>query len=167
MNNTVLTVGLLKSLLNGSVPALERLLNGKSDNTELALIDENDYIAVQKWSADDVASRLERCDIAPIKENIDVLMRNGLKQQLESATDDDWYLIDNAISDCKTVLRKTDRITRSLFETMGWNMSYEEYQTCQCSTCDTKTSCIHANAHRRVPKIDDGLGLCPKLKEVK
>lgn len=44
----------------------------------------------------------------------------------------------------------------------NWKMSYEEYQACDCTQCE-KTSCIHRDTYRRVPRIDGGLGLCPNL----
>ncbi len=49
-------------------------------------------------------------------------------------------------------------------ESTSYNMSYEEYKTCYCPDCERK-NCIHRGAYRRMPIIDGGLGLCPKLKE--
>lgn len=31
---------------------------------------------------------------------------------------------------------------------------------------ERKEDCIHRDAFRRVPEIDGGLGLCPRLKEI-
>lgn len=47
----------------------------------------------------------------------------------------------------------------------GWKCSYEEYKACYCPDCDKKDDCIHSKAFRRMPVIDGGLGLCPRLKE--
>lgn len=55
-------------------------------------------------------------------------------------------------------------MTKENFVQTNWKMSYEEYQKCYCPKCDKKENCIHANAYRRVPVIDGGLGLCPNLK---
>lgn len=56
-------------------------------------------------------------------------------------------------------------MTREQFENnTNWKMTFEEYQKCDCMHYDKK-DCIHRNAFRRVPVIDGGLGLCPKLKE--
>ena len=49
---------------------------------------------------------------------------------------------------------------------LGWKCSYEEYAACYCPKCDRKESCIHANAFRRMPVIDGGLGLCPRLADL-
>lgn len=45
----------------------------------------------------------------------------------------------------------------------NWKMTYEEYLKCHCGTCDR--NCIHRGCFRRVPRIDGGLGLCPRLNE--
>ena len=55
-------------------------------------------------------------------------------------------------------------MTKERFKDTGFKMSYEEYQKCYCPDCDNP-NCIHRNAYRRMPEIDGGLGLCPRLKE--
>ena len=55
--------------------------------------------------------------------------------------------------------------TREQFEKLNWKCSYEEYVACCCTDCDEQ-DCKHRHAFRRVPVIDGGLGLCPRLKEV-
>lgn len=50
------------------------------------------------------------------------------------------------------------------FSQTAWKMSYEQYKKCYCPNCD-KTNCPHRDAFRRVPEIDGGLGLCPRLSE--
>lgn len=55
-------------------------------------------------------------------------------------------------------------MTKEKFAETDWKMSYEEYLKCDCTNCK-RENCIHRGAYRRVPKIDGGLGLCPKLKE--
>lgn len=57
-------------------------------------------------------------------------------------------------------------VTREQFEKCYWKCSYEEYVACYCPDCDAK-DCKHRNAYRRIPVIDGGLGLCPRLKEVR
>lgn len=57
-------------------------------------------------------------------------------------------------------------VTREQFEKWDWKCSYEEYLACYCPDCDAK-DCKHREAYRRVPVIDGGLGLCPRLKEVR
>lgn len=47
----------------------------------------------------------------------------------------------------------------------SFKMSYEDYKTCYCPDCERKENCKHNGAYRRVPEIDGGLGLCPKLKK--
>ena len=54
-------------------------------------------------------------------------------------------------------------MTRERFAETNWNMSYEEYQKCDC-TERKREKCPHRGAYRRVPEIDGGLGLCPNLK---
>ncbi len=54
-------------------------------------------------------------------------------------------------------------MTRKEFSKTGWKMSYEDFLKCDCTQCE-RENCIHRGAYRRVPKIDGGLGLCPKLK---
>ena len=56
-------------------------------------------------------------------------------------------------------------MTKERFAETNWKMTYEQYQKCDCTECG-KVNCPHRNAYRRVPEIDGGLGLCPKLKEV-
>ena len=57
-------------------------------------------------------------------------------------------------------------MTKTEFENSGWKCSYEEYIACYCPKCDKRDECIHRDAFRRVPEVDGGLGLCPRLKEV-
>lgn len=57
-------------------------------------------------------------------------------------------------------------MTRDKFKETSWKMTYEEYQTCDCTQCK-KEHCIHREAFRRVSKIDGGLGLCPNLGTAK
>ena len=52
--------------------------------------------------------------------------------------------------------------TKEWFKTTAFKMSWDEYQLCDCDQC--KEDCIHRNTYRRLPKVDGGLGLCPKLK---
>ena len=52
------------------------------------------------------------------------------------------------------------------FSRTNWKMSYEQYQKCYCPEC-SKKGCQHRNAYRRVPSIDGGLTLCPKLRSDK
>lgn len=54
-------------------------------------------------------------------------------------------------------------MTKKEFKKTNYKMSYKEYQTCCCHSCE-KEGCIHRDAYRRLPKIDGGLGLCPNLK---
>lgn len=59
----------------------------------------------------------------------------------------------------------TREMTREEFEkNTNYKMSYEEYQKCNCEKCKNE-NCIHKYAFRRLPEIDGGLGLCPRLKE--
>lgn len=51
------------------------------------------------------------------------------------------------------------------FEETNFKMSYNEYKRCYCPDCNKKENCIRAGAFRRMPKVDGGLGLCPRLKE--
>ena len=46
--------------------------------------------------------------------------------------------------------------TKEWFKTTAFKMSWEEYQLCDCDQCKEED--------RRFPKVDGGLGLCPKLK---
>lgn len=55
-------------------------------------------------------------------------------------------------------------LTEEQFNETNWKMSYEEYNKCDCSQCNDRL-CNHRHAFRRVPKIDGGLGLCPRLNE--
>lgn len=55
-------------------------------------------------------------------------------------------------------------MTREEFNKTAWKMPFEEYQKCDCTQCK-RENCIHRGCFRRVPEIDGGLGLCPKLKE--
>lgn len=55
-------------------------------------------------------------------------------------------------------------MTRERFLKTNWKMTYEQFQKCDCTECD-KEDCPHKYAFRRVPEIDGGLGLCPRLKE--
>lgn len=57
-------------------------------------------------------------------------------------------------------------MTREQYLRTGWNMSFEEFNACDCSKCDKKTACKHANTFRRVPVVDGGLGLCSNLQNV-
>lgn len=57
-------------------------------------------------------------------------------------------------------------ITQEEFNKTGWKMSYEEYKKCYCPECESKESCIHRDAFRRVPSVDGGLGLCPNLRQL-
>lgn len=57
-------------------------------------------------------------------------------------------------------------MTKEEFSRTNWKMSYEQYQKCYCPEC-SKKGCQHRNAYRRVPSIDGGLTLCPKLRSDK
>lgn len=85
----------------------------------------------------------------PENEEIKVLRADGMKQVY------DWEEVNQG---------GNTMITRKEFEDTLWKMSYEEYEKCYCPDCAEK-NCIHRDAYRRLPKIDGGLGLCPKLKE--
>lgn len=54
-------------------------------------------------------------------------------------------------------------MTKEEYKNTNWKMTYEQYQKCYCPECD-KANCPHREAFRRVPKIDGGLGLCPRLR---
>ena len=54
-------------------------------------------------------------------------------------------------------------MTREEFEKTNWKMSFEEYNACDCSKCARTSRCIHKDTYRRVPRVDEGLGLCPNL----
>ena len=58
-------------------------------------------------------------------------------------------------------------VSKTEFGNTGWKCSYEEWAACYCPSCERKDECIHANAFRRMPEVDGGLGLCPKLKDLK
>lgn len=56
-------------------------------------------------------------------------------------------------------------MTKEKFENdTNYKMSYEEYKKCYCPECEKK-DCVHRGAYRRMPIIDGGLELCPRLKE--
>jgi len=55
--------------------------------------------------------------------------------------------------------------TREWFDTTNWRCTFEEYMACYCPECD-KEDCKHRECYRRVPRIDGGLALCPRLKEI-
>lgn len=55
-------------------------------------------------------------------------------------------------------------MSKERFEKTNYKMSYDEYRRCYCPDCNEKENCIHAGAFRRVPEIDGGLGLCPRLR---
>lgn len=55
-------------------------------------------------------------------------------------------------------------MTREEFENnTSWEMSYEEYQQCNCAQCDKKEECRYRGSFARLPRIDGGLGLCQNL----
>lgn len=54
-------------------------------------------------------------------------------------------------------------MSKERFEQTNYKMSYEEYKRCYCPDC-ARENCVHREAYRRVPVIDGGLGLCPRLK---
>ena len=56
------------------------------------------------------------------------------------------------------MLTKEEFYTRT-----NYRMTYEEYKACYCPECPKMTTCCHASAYRRLPKIDGGLGLCKNL----
>lgn len=55
-------------------------------------------------------------------------------------------------------------MSREWFESTGWRCSYEEFLKFDCGLCDNK-DCPHRECFRRVPLVDGGLALCPKLHE--
>lgn len=55
-------------------------------------------------------------------------------------------------------------MTRERFNETNYKMNYEQFLKCDCVDCERK-GCPHRNAYRRMPEIDGGLGLCPRLKE--
>lgn len=57
-------------------------------------------------------------------------------------------------------------MTREEYKQTAWNMTFEEYQACDCSKCDRKETCVHRDAFRRFPEVDGGLGLCPNLRKL-
>lgn len=58
-----------------------------------------------------------------------------------------------------------EMMNREQFDNTNWKMTYEEYITCYCPNCECKGKCPHNGAFRRVPEVDGGLGLCPRLSE--
>lgn len=44
----------------------------------------------------------------------------------------------------------------------AYAMSYDDYVSCYCPDCD-KADCLYRNNFERVPEIDGGAGLCPRL----
>ena len=57
-------------------------------------------------------------------------------------------------------------MTKEEFQKTLYNCSYGEYVASYCPNC-TAENCPHRDAFRRFPISTGGLGLCPKLKEVK
>lgn len=165
-SSSKLTVGMIKVLISGqNIPELEKLVLGRADDEILDLLDRNLLVAAKIWYKEDIEAKLEEKGYAPLSDNVELVLEENLSKQLEQCTDDDWALIENAISECSGKLRKGCPTTRKDFEqNTNWKMSYEEYQSCYCPTCKDSVECIHSGAFRRVPKIDDGLGLCPNLK---
>lgn len=66
----------------------------------------------------------------------------------------------------KAVESISDYRMRKAFANGAWNCTFEEYKLFQCSEC-SKENCPHREAYRRVPMIDGGLALCPRLAERK
>lgn len=55
-------------------------------------------------------------------------------------------------------------VNREKFESgTSWKMSYEEYKKCYCPDCN-REDCVHRESYRRIPRIDGGLALCPRLQ---
>ncbi len=52
---------------------------------------------------------------------------------------------------------------RERFEQTNYKMEYEQYLKCYCPNCK-KENCVHRETHRRLPRIDGGLELCPNLR---
>lgn len=57
-------------------------------------------------------------------------------------------------------------MTREEFNGTGWKCTYTEWAACYCAECEFRGICAHADAYRRVPEVDGGLALCPRLKEL-
>lgn len=94
-----LTVGLLKQLSEGhDIPALESFLSGRKDDEVLDLLNRNDYIATTLWSREDIASMLEERGIEPSEENIDAVLDSGCLKYLGDCNDEDWMMINDAIT---------------------------------------------------------------------
>lgn len=92
-------------------PGLEKLIQGKTDDAELDLLDRNDCVAAKLWSREDVEGELENLihedcptaflPYAPAIQNreriIDEAVKRGSFQILSDCTDEDWGILNEAL----------------------------------------------------------------------
>ncbi len=93
-------------------PELEKLIQGKTDDTELDLLDRNDCIAAKLWSREDAEGELESLIISkgcptafllytPVIQNseriIDEAIKRGSFQILSDCTEEDWGILNEAL----------------------------------------------------------------------
>lgn len=91
-----LTAGLLKELVgNRCIPALQKLIDGKPDSSELLLANLEDYFAYKLWQREDIAESLKRQGYEASDENIDLIINNVLKSLCDCS--EDWQVIDAAV----------------------------------------------------------------------
>lgn len=100
-NEERLTAGQIRRLISGSnIPALQRLIEGKSDEQEIDLIDKNDYVAVKLWSEDDIAGCLEEKGFPAAAAHIAEVLNHGAASALGDCTEEEWECIYSAIYNC-------------------------------------------------------------------
>lgn len=92
-------------------PGLEKVIQGKTDDAELDLLDRNDCVAAKLWSREDVEGELENLihedcptaflPYAPAIQNreriIDEAVKRGSFQILSDCTDEDWGILNEAL----------------------------------------------------------------------
>ena len=68
------------------------------DNDQYGVLIRSDYIASKLWMRDDVIKRLRRSGFKGTEEEVNAVMNTGILKGLGDCTDDDWQIIDYAIS---------------------------------------------------------------------
>lgn len=98
-----LTAGLIRELVSDrNIPELRTLVANKQDEEHLDLINLDNYFACKLWSEEDIVGVLEEAGYEASEENVNAVINSGLLKNLNNCTDQDWDIINNAISEVMT-----------------------------------------------------------------
>ncbi|MCR5480106.1 MAG: hypothetical protein K6F27_09665 [Ruminococcus sp.] len=155
-----------KALSNGFSPLLVMDMNGV--NALKAVYGDNSVVSIYiHRNRDDVIKILKSRNLSKNDYERRITM---MSQEVLNKDRCDYVVNNTETLECAAkriagyIFKENEwRQLRIMFPVTEWSCTEKEYLVCCCSCCSMK-DCIHREAFRRVPLIDGGLGLCPRLQ---